>query len=82
MVANNDYAIGQLVDTVSHSKYLPNSAIFIIEDDGQDGTDHVDALRTMGLVISPYVKRGIVDSTLYSPSFMVRSIELLLGMPL
>jgi YVTN family beta-propeller protein len=81
MVANNDYAIGQLVDAVSHSRYWPNTAIFIIEDDGQDGPDHVDARRTVGLVISPYVKRGIVDSTLYSTSSMVRSIELLLGMP-
>jgi YVTN family beta-propeller protein len=80
-VANNDYAIGQLVDAVSHSKYWPNTAIFIIEDDGQDGPDHVDARRTVGLVISPYVKRGTVDSTLYSTSSMVRSIELLLGLP-
>ena len=81
MVANNDYAIGQLVDAVSHSRYWPNTAIFIIEDDAQDGPDHVDARRTVGLVISPYVKRGIVDSTLYSTSSFVRSMELLLGMP-
>jgi len=81
MVANNDYAIGQLVEAVSHSRYWPNTAIFIIEDDAQDGPDHVDARRTVGLVISPYVKRGIVDSTLYSTSSFVRSIELLLGMP-
>src|ERR1700728_4983129 len=81
MVANNDYAIGQLVDAVSHSRYWPNTAIFIIEDDAQDGPDHVDARRTVGLVISPYVKRGIVDSTLYSTSSMVRSMELLLGLP-
>jgi YVTN family beta-propeller protein len=81
MVANNDYAIGQLVDAVSHSRYWPNTAIFIIEDDGQDGPDHVDARRTVGLVVSPYVKRGVIDSTLYSTSSMVRSIELLLGMP-
>jgi YVTN family beta-propeller protein len=81
MVANNDYAIGQLVDAVSHSRYWPNTAIFIIEDDAQDGPDHVDARRTAGLVISPYVKRGIIDSTLYSTSSYVRSIELLLGMP-
>ncbi|HEV2486044.1 MAG TPA: alkaline phosphatase family protein, partial [Terracidiphilus sp.] len=80
-VANNDYAIGQLVDAVTHSRYWPNTAIFIIEDDAQDGPDHVDARRTVGLVVSPYVKRGIVDSTLYSTSSFVRSIELLLGMP-
>jgi hypothetical protein len=81
MVANNDYAIGQLVDAVSHSCYWPNTPIFIIEDDAQDGPDHVDARRTVSLVVSPYVKRGIVDSTLYSTSSMVRSIELLLGLP-
>ncbi len=81
MVANNDYAIGELVDAVSHSRYWPSTAIFIIEDDAQDGPDHVDARRTVGLVISPYVKRGIVDSTLYSTSSFVRSIELLLGLP-
>jgi YVTN family beta-propeller protein len=81
MVANNDYAIGQLVDAVTHSRYWANTAIFIIEDDAQDGPDHVDARRTAGLVLSPYVKRGVVDSTLYSTSSYVRSIELLLGMP-
>ena len=81
MVADNDFAIGELVEAVSHSKYWPKTAIFIIEDDGQDGSDHVDARRTVGLVISPYVKRGITDSTLYSTSSMVRSMELLLGLP-
>jgi YVTN family beta-propeller protein len=81
MVASNDYAIGQVVDAVSHSRYWPNTAIFIIEDDAQDGSDHVDARRTVGLVVSPYVKRGIVDSTLYSTSSMVRTMELLLGLP-
>jgi YVTN family beta-propeller protein len=80
-VANNDYAIGQLVDAVSHSRDWQSTAIFLIEDDAQDGADHVDARRTVGLVISPYVKRGIVDSTLYSTSSMVRSMELLLGLP-
>jgi YVTN family beta-propeller protein len=81
MVASNDYAVGMLVDRVSHSKYWATTAIFIIEDDAQDGPDHVDARRTTGLVISPYVKRGIVDSTQYSTSSMLRSMELLLGLP-
>ncbi len=81
MVASNDYALGQLVDRVTHSRYWPTTAIFVIEDDAQDGPDHVDARRTAGLVISPYVKRGIVDSTQYSTSSMVRSMELLLGLP-
>jgi YVTN family beta-propeller protein len=81
MVASNDVAVGMLVERVSHSKYWPTTAIFMIEDDAQDGPDHVDARRTTGLVISPYVKRGIVDSTLYSTSSMLRTIELLLGLP-
>lgn len=81
MVADNDFAIGELVDAVSHSRYWPSTAIFIIEDDAQDGADHVDARRTVGLVISPYVKRTTVDSTLYSTSSMVRTMELLLGLP-
>ncbi|HKD45449.1 MAG TPA: bifunctional YncE family protein/alkaline phosphatase family protein [Candidatus Angelobacter sp.] len=81
MVASNDVAVGMLVERVSQSRYWPNTAIFIIEDDAQDGPDHVDARRTTGLVISPYVKRGILDSTLYSTSSMLRTMELLLGLP-
>lgn len=80
MVANNDHVIGQLVEAVSHSRYWPSTALFIIEDDAQDGPDHVDARRTVGLVISPYVRRGVVDHALYSTSSMVRTIELLLGL--
>lgn len=74
-------AVGTLVDRVSHSKYWATTAIFIIEDDAQDGPDHVDARRTVGLVASPYVKRGTLDSTLYARSSMLRSMELLLGLP-
>lgn len=81
MVANNDYAVGMLVERVTRSRYWPETAIFIIEDDAQDGSDHVDARRTTGLVISPYVKRGIVDSTLYTTSSFLRTMELLLGLP-
>lgn len=80
-VANNDWAIGQLVDRVSKSPYWPNTAIFIIEDDAQDGADHVDARRTVGLVISPYTRRNHVDSTLYTTSSFLRTMELLLGLP-
>jgi hypothetical protein len=80
-VANNDWALGQLVDRVSHSPYWPETAIFVIEDDAQNGSDHVDARRTVGLVVSPYTKRHAVDSTLYTTSSMVRTIELLLGLP-
>jgi|SRR5579859_187255 len=81
MVANQDVALGQMLERLTHSRYWPQMAVFIMEDDAQDGPDHVDARRTACLVISPYVKRHIVDSTLYTTSSMVRSIELLLGMP-
>jgi len=81
MVASNDLAIGRVVERVSHSRYWPQTAIFIIEDDAQDGPDHVDARRTVCLAISPYVKRRTVDSTLYSTSSMIRTMELLLGFP-
>ncbi len=80
MVAENDLALGRIVERVSHSRYWPETAIFVIEDDAQDGPDHVDARRTVCLAISPYIKRHTVDSTLYSTSSMVRTIELLLGL--
>ena len=81
MVASNDQAVGMIVERISHSRYWPEMAIFIIEDDAQDGPDHVDAHRTAGLVISPYVRRERVDSTMYSTSSMLRTMELLLGLP-
>jgi YVTN family beta-propeller protein len=81
MMASNDYALGQLVERISHSRYWPETAIFVIEDDAQDGPDHVDARRTVCLAISPYIRRGSVDHTLYTTSSMVRSMELLLGLP-
>jgi hypothetical protein len=81
MVANNDYAVGMIVDRITHSPYWPQTAVFIIEDDAQDGPDHVDARRTTGFVVSPYIKRQTIDSTLYTTSSMLRTIELLLGLP-
>lgn len=80
MVASNDLAVGMIVERMMQSPYWPETAVFIIEDDAQNGPDHVDARRTVGLVISPYAKRGIVDSTLYSTSSMLRTMELLLGL--
>jgi YVTN family beta-propeller protein len=80
-VASNDLALGRLVEAVSRSKYWPQMAIFVIEDDAQNGPDHVDAHRTVGLVISPYAKRRCVDSTHYTTSSMLRTIELILGLP-
>jgi hypothetical protein len=79
-VASNDYALGMLVERVTKSKYWAQTAIFVIEDDAQDGPDHVDARRTVALAISPYIKRGTLDSTLYTTSSMLRTIELLLGL--
>ena len=80
-VGSNDLALGKLVETVSRSKYWPKMAIFVIEDDAQNGPDHVDCQRTVGLVISPYVKRHHVDSTQYTTVSMLRTIELILGLP-
>jgi len=80
-VASNDIALGKIVQTASRSKFWNQMAIFVIEDDAQNGPDHVDAHRTMGLVISPWVKRRTVDSTLYTTASMVRTMELILGLP-
>ncbi len=80
-VANNDQALGQIVQAVSRSRFWKETAIFVIEDDAQNGPDHVDAHRTVGLVISPWVKRGVVDSTMYTTSSFVRTMELILGLP-
>jgi YVTN family beta-propeller protein len=80
-VASNDSALGQIVEAASHSRFWNEMAIFVIEDDAQNGPDHIDAHRTVGLVISPYCKRGFVDSTLYTTASMVRTIELALGLP-
>jgi len=79
-VAENDAALGRLVAAVSRSPFWTNTAIFVIEDDAQNGSDHVDAHRTEALVISAYTKHGAVDSTLYSTTSMLRTIELILGL--
>jgi hypothetical protein len=79
-VADNDWALGRLVDTVSHSRYWDSTAIFVTEDDAQNGPDHIDAHRTVALVVSPYTRTGRVDSTFYSTASMLRTIELLVGL--
>jgi hypothetical protein len=79
-VASNDLALGKLLDAVSHSPLWPETAIFVIEDDAQNGPDHVDAHRTVCLVASPYTKRGVVDSTQYSTVSLIRTMELILGL--
>jgi len=81
MVADNDYAVGLIVEALSHSKFWKSMQIFVIEDDAQGGVDHVDGHRTVALAVGPYVKRGAVDSSFYSNPGMVKTIELMLGLP-
>jgi YVTN family beta-propeller protein len=81
MVADNDYAVGQLVETVSRSPYWHKTAIFILEDDAQNGFDHVDAHRSIAFVISPFIAKGTIDSTFYNTDSTLRTMELLLGLP-
>jgi Phosphoesterase family len=78
-VADGDLAVGKIVDTISHSQYWKDSAIFVVEDDSQDGADHVDGHRAPIQIISPYAQHGAVDSTYYSQITMVRTIEQILG---
>jgi DNA-binding beta-propeller fold protein YncE len=79
-VADNDWALGQLVEAVSRSKFWAKTAIFVLEDDAQNGADHVDSHRSPAYVISPYTRRGVVDSTFYNTTSMLRTMELLLGL--
>jgi hypothetical protein len=80
MVADNDLALGRIVEGLSKSRFWPNLAIFVVEDDAQNGSDHIDAHRTVALAISPYIKKHSVDSTMYSTSSMLRTMELILGL--
>jgi len=79
-VGDNDLAFGMMVEAISHSKFWAETAIFVVEDDAQNGSDHVDAHRTIAFAISPYVKRRSGDSTMYSTSSMLRTMELILGL--
>jgi YVTN family beta-propeller protein len=80
-VADNDLALGQIVEAISKSKFWKETCIFVTEDDPQAGLDHVDGHRTVGLVVSPYTKHGEVVSTYYSQINMVRTMENILGIP-
>jgi hypothetical protein len=80
MVADSDLALGQLVSTISHSDIWSSSVIFVVEDDSQDGADHVDAHRIPVAVISPYARQGAVIHTRYDLLSVVRSMELIMGM--
>jgi hypothetical protein len=80
-VADNDWALGKIVEGLSKSSFWKSMAILVVEDDAQFGVDHIDGHRTVALVASPYAKRGAIDSTFYSQPSMVKTIELMLGLP-
>lgn len=80
-VADNDLALGKIIEAVSHSVFWTNTCIFAIEDDPQNGWDHVSGYRTTAYVVSPYTKRHAVVSTQYNHTSLVRTIELILGLP-
>jgi YVTN family beta-propeller protein len=81
MVAENDQAVGKLIEHLSQSKIWKESAVFVLEDDAQNGPDHVDAHRSIAFLASPYVKRNAVVSRMYSTASMLRTMELILGLP-
>ena len=81
MIADNDLALGRVVEAIANSPYWKDSAVFVVEDDAQSGPDHVDSHRSVALVASPFARRGFVDHTFYSTSGMLRSMELILGLP-
>ncbi len=80
-VADNDYALGKMVESLSHSSFWKSMAVLVVEDDAQNGVDHIDGHRTVAMVASPYARRGAIDSTFYSQPSMVKTIELMLGLP-
>jgi hypothetical protein len=80
MIAENDHALGQFVDLISHSAIWKESAIFVVEDDSQDGADHVDAHRIPAFAISPFARSEAVVHTRYDFLSAIRSMQLILGM--
>ena len=81
MIADNDLALGQIVEAITQSPFWKSTAIFVVEDDAQAGLDHVDGHRTVALAISPYIHRGAIDSTFYSHPSLLKTMELMLGLP-
>jgi hypothetical protein len=79
-MADNDLALGQIVEAISKSRFWANTAIFVLEDDAQNGADHVDSHRSPAFVLSPYTRRGIIDSTMYNTTSILRTMELILGL--
>ncbi len=80
-VADNDLAVGKFLEHLTNSPIWKESAVFVVEDDAQNGADHVDAHRSTAYVMSPYIKRNNIDHTMYSTSSVVRTMELILGLP-
>jgi hypothetical protein len=80
-VADNDLAFGRIVEAISHSRFWPETCIMAIEDDPQSGWDHVSGFRTTAYVVSPYTKRGQVITTQYNQVSLIRTLELILGLP-
>jgi YVTN family beta-propeller protein len=81
MVSDNDLALGRVVERVSKSRFWPKTLILVVEDDAQDGLDHVDGHRTVALAIGPHIRRAAVDSTFYNHTSMVRTIQTIFGIP-
>jgi hypothetical protein len=80
-VADNDLSVGMFIEYLSKSPIWKESVVFILEDDAQNGADHVDAHRSPAYIAGPFVKRGFVDHTMYSTTSMIRTMELILGLP-
>jgi len=78
-IADNDYAVGAVIATVAHSPYADSTLIFVVEDDAQNGPDHVDAHRSVAFIVGPYVKHHAVVSTPYSTVNFLRTMEDILG---
>ncbi len=81
MVADNDLALGRIVEGISKSRFWPQSLILVVEDDAQDGWDHVDGHRTVALAIGPHIRRGVVDSNFYTHTGLVRTIQDIFEIP-
>ncbi|MBS1874379.1 MAG: bifunctional YncE family protein/alkaline phosphatase family protein [Acidobacteria bacterium] len=81
MVADNDLALGRIVEGLSKSRFWPNTLVLVVEDDAQDGVDHVDGRRTVALAVGPYVRRGVVDSNYYTHTSMIRTIQDIFEIP-
>jgi len=80
-VADNDLAVGRMIDAITHSKDWKSTAVFVLEDDSQDGVDHVDGHRNVALIASPFARRGALVHTSYNQLNLVRTIEQILGLP-